>query len=154
MPQSSLFVILRTFLTQRALRGKLDTQKTLQENFKAIAKVLFSTGALKGCLGTWKLKVLGHYEVEALRHLKSTWALEHLRHWGTRRALGYSTLKALRHLDNQTLGHSNNRRELEHSDTQAHRQSGTQVLGHSRLLRHFIQQTVSWFIVNFYKILL
>ena len=75
MPQSSLLVILQTFLTQRALKGKLDTQKALQENFKAIAKVLLSTEALKGCLGTWKLKVLGHYDVEALRHLKSTWAL-------------------------------------------------------------------------------
>ena len=62
----------QTFLTQRALEGKLDTQRALQGH--------------SGTQGTWALEV----------HLV-TWALKALGHLGSQ-TFGYSgTLRALGH---------------------------------------------------------
>ena len=62
LASSFLAVMLRTFFTRRALKGKLDTQRALQGHSKSTRRVTEHSGtpALEGHLGTEELKKLGY----------------------------------------------------------------------------------------------
>lgn len=86
--------ISKTFLTRRALKEKLDTQRELQ-----------------GHLGTLALKAPGHLgTLRALMHLgtQSTWTLDHSGTctWALVGHLGIQALGHLRHFIQQTHGYS------------------------------------------------
>ena len=81
--------MLQTFFTQRELKEKLATSRTLQWH--------------SGTQGTWVLGHLGTRASEALGHSKGTWHSGTqdtwaLGHQGTQRALGHSGTWALKHL--------------------------------------------------------
>ena len=103
--RSSFPVMLQTFLTRRALKRNLSTQRN---TWRALKRHLSTRRSLKGhTKGT--PKVLAHSRhsgtraFEAFRHSKGTWALKAVEHLGTQtlgtRALeGHLGTQALRHL--------------------------------------------------------